>query len=114
MSPQTKAKQAKIARLLEFCAGGKTSLEMTEELGVPESSLGNLRLELLKSGHLYKVIHDSVKHFKGSGPAPCYFVTTGTECNRPPPVIAPKETPDPKWNHDFIKVAHRVLVLGAA
>ena len=111
MNNQTRAKQAKLARILDFCRGGKTSEEISEHLGIPESTLGNFRAELLLARQIYKVIPEVV-YFNGMGPTPCYFVTTGTECNRPPPNVLPKDAPDPKINHDFIKVAHRCLHLG--
>ena len=112
MNEQTRAKQAKLARIVELCRGGKTSEEISDHLGIPESTLGNLRSELQLAGKIYKVTPE-VEYVKGMGPVPCYCVTTGTECNRPPPVILPKDAPDPKWNHDFINVAHKCLHLGA-
>ena len=112
MNAQTKAKQAKIARVLEFCRGGKTSIEIREAMGIPKSSINNFLAELQITGQIYKVVPE-VEYFRGMGGVPCYYVTTGTECNRPPPVILPKDAPDPKVNHEFIRVAHKCLHLGA-
>ena len=113
MNAQTKLKQAKIAKVLDYCRGGKTSMEIREFTGIPKSSINNFLSELQMSGDLYKVVPE-VEYFRGMGPVPCWFVTTGTECDREPPVILPKDAPDPKWNQEFIRVAHKCLHLGAA
>ncbi len=112
MNNQTRAKQAKLARILDLCRGGKTSEEISEHLGIPESTLGNFRAELLLARQIYKVIPEVV-YFKGMGPVPCYFVATGTECHREPPVIRPKDAHDPDINWDFVHVMHKILHLGA-
>ena len=112
MNAQTELKQAKIARVLEFCRGGKTSIEIREALGIPKSSINNFLAELQITVQIYKVVPE-VEYFRGMGSVPCFFVTTGTECDRAPPVILPKDGMDPRWNQDFIRVAHKCLHLGA-
>ena len=116
MITQSKARQKKIDAIVEFCAGGKTSDEISAALQISKSSIFNLLAGLQHEGRLFKVTPE-VRYFKGMGPVHCYFVATGTACDRAPMVVKNKPEPEPdpnsKINHEFIAVMHRVLVLGA-
>lgn len=111
MNIQSIRKQEKIDKVLVFCKGGKTSEEIRDYMNIPKSSINNFLADLQLHKQLYKVIPEVV-HFKGMGQVPFYFVTTGTECNRPPPVILPKDTHSPTINWDFVHVMHRILFVG--
>lgn len=62
---QTKLKQAKIARVLGSCRGGKTSIEIREAL-VFLSSINNFLAELQITGQIYKVVPE-VEYFLWNG-----------------------------------------------
>ena len=103
-------------KIIEFCAGGKTKEEVSKLVGMPPSSVANIlaRLEN-EEGRIYTVFPDQKREF-GRGGLIALYVKVGTEPDHPP--VAHKEKPvepaEPKWNHEFIAVMHRVLHLGAA
>ena len=99
--------------IVEFCAGGKTKDEISKLVGMHPSSVANILSRLEKNeNRIYTVFPDQKREFSRGGLIALY-VKVGTVSTHAP--VAHKEKApapvEPKWNEDFIRVAHTCLHL---
>lgn len=100
------------AKIVEFCVGGKTMIEIAGHVGLQVNSVGRY-LSRLQGKELIERIPIKLKRIAG-GSNPSFYLTVGTEFNHPPLDLQEVAEQEPKWNEDFMKVAHKCLHLGAA
>jgi hypothetical protein len=99
--------------LLEFCKGGKTTIEICNEFKLAPTTVHRYMQSLRNSNHIKKI--EMVTSYKGG--QPCLFVTVGTTAilNREFMTVRTREEPKPEpiFNLAFIRAAHNPFNIGS-
>ena len=95
-------------KIIDFCETEKTTKEIAAHTGLKESTVNDYLQRLQRSKQIIRI--KPLSGMPKGGIAYTYRVPKDGD-NLPPPVIEAPQTD--RINHDFVRVIHKVLVLGA-